>query len=131
MNINSIEQGTRDPFLVFGNDSRRILYCFLTSSPCGNYSHRDPSQPWGVVRNKKSKREGCDGRAMGCRSLQIKGGVVGTSRMESPGPGGSRGTFEILGEEMVASDPEYDTGRSGGSEWTRTRSQTTARACGA
>ena len=68
---------------------------------------------------------------MGCRSLQIEGGGVGTSGRESPGLGRSCGTFEILGEKMDPADPPHDGGGSGSPAWTLPRSQTTAPECGA
>jgi hypothetical protein len=42
---------------------------------------------------------------MDCGSLQIEGGVAGTSGMEQVRIGASRGTFKILGEEMAETDP--------------------------
>lgn len=50
---------------------------------------------------------------MGCGSLPIEGCMAGAPGLEQARTGASRGTLQVLSEEMVETDSEYHVGRSG------------------
>lgn len=61
---------------------------------------------------KSWEQENRDGRAICRGSKQIEGGVVGPPGVEQTTTGRSSGSVQVLGQEMVAADPQLSTGRS-------------------
>jgi len=85
------------------NSPKIYLMIFIYEGVCTIFSDHPPRVFTHIVIHPSHGVFFCqkDGRAMGCESLQIEGGVAGTPGMEQARLCGSSGTFEILGEEMV------------------------------